>query len=154
MFSLQHHVELTPVAYRGAAPAFQDVMTGRVPMTFATLSGALALAKDGKLRALAICGPQRVEVLPGVPTLAEFHLEIPDTSPWYGLAGPAGLPSPIVERISRDVQEVLRRPDIISRITEQGGIILGEGPARFAERIRQEMAETAQVARAAGIHSE
>ena len=154
MFSLKHHVELTPVAYRGAAPAFQDVMTGRVPMTFGTLSGALALAKDGKLRALAICGPQRSEVLPGVPTLAEFGLEIADTSPWYGFIGPAGMPPAVVERIASTTQAVLRRPDIARRIVEQGGVLLGEGPAEFAQRMRHEMEETAQVARAAGIRSE
>jgi tripartite-type tricarboxylate transporter receptor subunit TctC len=154
MFALAHKLDLTHVAYRGAAPAFQDVITGRVPFTFSTLSGALALAKDGKLRALAIAGPQRVDALPDVPTLAEFNLGIDDTSPWYGLIGPAGMPAPVVERIAHDVQAVLRRPDIIRRITEQGGIVSGDGPAQFADRIRHEMEETAQVARAAGIRSE
>jgi tripartite-type tricarboxylate transporter receptor subunit TctC len=154
MFALKYKLDVTHVAYRGAAPALQDVMTGRVPFTFSTLSGALALAKDGKLRALAIAGPQRVEVLPGVPTLAEFNLEIGDTSPWYGFIGPAGLPQPVVQRITHDVQTVLRRPDIARRIIEQGGIISGAGPQEFAEQIRREMQETAEVARAAGIKSD
>ena len=154
MFALAHKVEITSVAYRGAAPALQDVITGRIPMTFSTLSGALALAKDGKLRALAICGPNRVQVMPEVPTLAELGLGIPDTSPWYGFIGPANMPPAVVGRITTDVQAILRRPDIIRRITEQAGIILGDGPAPFAERIRREMAETADVARIAGIRSE
>jgi tripartite-type tricarboxylate transporter receptor subunit TctC len=154
MFSLRHHVDLTHVAYRGASPAFQDVMTGRVPMTFSTLSGALPLARDGKLRALAICGAQRVEVLPGVPTLSEAGLGIPDTSPWYGFIGPAAMPPALVERIASDVRAVLRRPEIARRIIDQGGIIMAEGPAAFAERIRHEMAETAAVARDANIRSE
>ncbi len=154
MFALQHKVEITSVAYRGAAPAFQDAMTGRVAMSFGTLSGALALARDGKLRALAICAPNRVPVLPDVPTLAEFNLGIPDTSPWYGYIGPANMPPAVVNKIATDVQAVLRRPDIARRITETGGVILAEGPEVFAQRIRHEMAETAQVARAAGIRSE
>jgi tripartite-type tricarboxylate transporter receptor subunit TctC len=154
MFSLQQHVDLTHVAYRGASPAFQDVITGRVPMTFSTLSGALPLARDGKLRALAICGAQRVEVLPAVPTLGEVGLGIPDTSPWYGFIGPAGMPPALVERIAGDVQGILQRPEIARRIIDQGGIIMAEGPAAFAERIRHEMAETAAVARDANIRSE
>jgi tripartite-type tricarboxylate transporter receptor subunit TctC len=154
MFSLAQRVELTHVAYRGATPAFQDVITGRVPMTFATLSGALPLARDGKLRALAVCGPQRVEALPGVPTLGELGLGIPDTSPWYGFIGPAGMAPALVQRIAGDVQGLLRRPEIARRILDQGGILMGEGPTAFAQRIEHEMAETAAVAREAHIRSE
>ena len=155
MFSLKHGVEITNVAYRGAAPAFQDVMTGRVPMSFGTLSGALTLIRGGKLRVLAIGGPQRVEsVLPGVPTLDELGIGIPDTSPWYGFIGPAGIPAAVIEKISADTAAVVRRPEISARIVEQGGIVLAEGPAAFAERIRHEMAETAEVARRANIRNE
>ncbi len=154
MFSLAHKVELTHVAYRGAAPALQDVITGRVPMTFATLSGALALARDNRLRALAVCGPQRVEVLPNVPTLVELGLAIPDTSPWYGFIGPAGMPAALVQRIAGDVQGLLRRPEIARRLIDQGGIIMAEGPGAFVQRIEHEMAETAAVAREARIRSE
>ncbi len=154
MFSLAHKVELTHVAYRGATPAFQDVITGRVPMTFATLSGALPLARDHKLRALAICGPQRVEAMPAIPTLGELGLAIPDTSPWYGFIGPAGMPAALVQRIAGDVQGLLRRPEIARRLIDQGGIIMAEGPGAFAHRIAEEMAETAAVARQAHIRSE
>ncbi len=154
MFAEAHKLDMTHVAYRGAAPALQDVMTNRVPFTFSTLSGALALARDGKLRALAICGPQRVEVLPDVPTLAEVGLAIPDTSPWYGFIGPKNLPQPIVSRISNDVKTLLQRPDLRRRIIDQGGIIMAEGPAEFAARIRREMQETAEVARRAQIRAE
>lgn len=155
MFGLRNNIDITNVAYRGAAPAFQDVMTGRVPMSFGTLSGALTLIKGEKLRVLAICAPQRMEnILPGVPTLDEIGLGIPDTSPWYGFIGPAALPRPIVDRIAADTQGLLRRPEIAQRITEQGGVLLGEGPDKFAERIRREMAETAEVARRANIRNE
>lgn len=154
MFAQAHQLDMTHVAYRGAAPALQDVMANRVPFTFSTLSGALALARDGKLRALAICGPQRVEMLPDVPTLAEIGLAIPDTSPWYGIIGPKNLPQPIVSRIATDVQALLQQPELRRRIIAQGGIIMAEGPAEFAARIRREMRETAEVARVARIRAE
>ena len=154
MFRRKAGIELTNVAYRGAPPALQDVVGGRVPITFSTLSGAIGLVRDGKLRPLAIAGPNRSEVLPGVPTLAESGLEIPDTSPWYGFIGPARMPEAIVRRIAADVQGLLRRPDIAKRIVDQGGIVEGEGPAEFAARMRREVAENAEVARTAGIKVE
>jgi len=154
LFRRKAGIELTNVAYRGAAPALQDVIGGRVPITFSTLSGAIGLVRDGKLRPLAIGGPNRSEALPGVPTLGELGLEIPDTSPWYGFVGPGRMPDPIVRRIAADVQGLLRRPDIAKRIVDQGGVVEGEGPGEFAARMRREVAENADTAKIAGIRVE
>lgn len=154
LFRRKAGVELTNVAYRGAAPALADVIGGRIPVTFSTLSGAIGLVRDGKLRPIAIAGPQRSEVLPDVPTLAEQGLEIPDTSPWYGFVGPAKIPEAVVRRVAADVQGLLRRPEIAKRIVEQGGIVEGEGPEEFSERMRREVAENLELAKVAGIKVE
>lgn len=154
MFRRKLKLDITHVPYRGAVPALQDVMGGRVPGTFSTLSGAIALAREGKLRPLAIAGPQRVQVLPDVPTLDELGLGIPDTSPWYGFIAPRGLPRPIVDRITRDVQGLLRDDTIRQRLIDQGGVILGEGPEVFAARIARELADNMVVAREANIRVE
>ncbi|MFC7474093.1 Bug family tripartite tricarboxylate transporter substrate binding protein [Dankookia sp. GCM10030260] len=154
MLARKAGIDLTHIAYRGAAPALQDVAGGRVPITFSTLSGALTLARGGAIRAIAICAPQRVEVLPDVPTLAESDLDIPDTSPWFGLIGPAGLPPAVVQRIAADARTIIRRPEIRRRILDQGGVVLDEGPAEFAARIRREMEESIEVAKAIGIRAE
>ncbi len=154
MFARKARVDLTHIAYRGAAPALQDLVGGRVPISFATLSGALTLARGGAIRAIAVCAPQRVEVLPGVPTLAESDLDIPDTSPWFGFIGPAGLPPAVVQRIAADARTVIRRPDIRARIIDQGGVVLDEGPVEFAARLRREMEESIEVAKAIGIRAE
>ncbi|WP_198374534.1 Bug family tripartite tricarboxylate transporter substrate binding protein [Neoroseomonas rubea] len=154
MFRRKVGIEATIVAFRGAAPALQEVVAGRVAATFSTLSGAIGLARDGNLRALAIGGPQRAEVLPGVPTLDELGMGIPDTSPWYGFLGPKGLPQPIVDRVSNDVLGLLRDVAIARRIVDAGGVILAEGPQAFDARIRRELAENAVIAREAGIRVE
>jgi tripartite-type tricarboxylate transporter receptor subunit TctC len=154
MFRAKVSIEVTVVAFRGAAPALQEVVAGRVAATFSTLSGAIGLVREGVLRPLAVGGPQRVEVLPEVPTLAELGMGIPDTSPWYGFMGPKGLPRPIVDRVSNDVLGLLRDPAIARRIVETGGLVLAEGPAAFDQRIRSEVAENAVVAREAGIRVE
>lgn len=154
MFRKKMGLELTNVAYRGAVPALQDVVGGRVPGTFSTLAGAIPLAREGKLRALAIAGPQRAAVLPDVPTLDELGMGIPDTSPWYGFIAPKGLSRDIVDRIARDVQGLLRDSTIRQRLIGQGGIILGEGPEVFAKRIATEVADNMVVAREANIRVE
>ncbi|MDO9708388.1 tripartite tricarboxylate transporter substrate binding protein [Paracraurococcus lichenis] len=154
MFMRQAGIELTHVPYRGAPPALQDVVGGRVPITFSTLSGAIALARDGKLRPLAVAAPRRSPAFPDVPTSAEAGFPIRDTSPWYSFVGPAGLPEAIVQRITADVQALLRKPEIIARIEQAGGIVEGEGPAEFRARIPREIAINTEVARAADIHIE
>jgi tripartite-type tricarboxylate transporter receptor subunit TctC len=154
MFRRKAGIEVNIVAFRGAAPALQEVVAGRIPATFSTLAGAIGLVRDGNLRALAIGGPQRAEVLAGIATLDELGMGIPDTSPWYGFVGPRGLPRPIVDRVANDVLGLLRDPAIARRIVDVGGIVLAEGPEAFDQRIRRELAENAVVAREAGIRVE
>jgi len=95
-----------------------------------------------------------VPVLPDVPTLDELGMGIPDTSHWYGFIGPRGLARDIVERITRDVQGLLRDATIRQRLIDQGGVILGEGPDAFTARIARELAENVVVARESNIRVE
>jgi tripartite-type tricarboxylate transporter receptor subunit TctC len=127
-------------------------MTGRVAITFSTLSGAIALAREGKLKPIAIAAPRRSPAFPNVPTMAESGVPIRDTSPWYSFVAPAGLPQAISDRIVRDVQGLLKRPDIIARIEASGGIVEGEGQAEFRARIPREIAINTEVARESNIH--
>jgi tripartite-type tricarboxylate transporter receptor subunit TctC len=154
MFRRKVGIDVTIVAFRGAAPALQEVVAGRVAATFSTLSGAIGLVRNGALRPLAIGGPNRAEVLPGVPTLDELGMGIPDTSPWYGFLGPKGLPRQIVDRVANDVLGLLRDVTVARRIVDAGGVILAEGPEAFDARIRRELAENAVIAREAGIRVE
>jgi tripartite-type tricarboxylate transporter receptor subunit TctC len=151
MFRRKAGIEVTHVAFRGAPPALQEVVSGRVPATFSTLSGAIGLQRQGRIRAIAIGGPQRAAVLPGVPTLAEVGLEIPDTSPWYGFIGPKGLPTPVVERVARDSLALMRDGAMRERITDTGGLVIAEGPAEMAARILREIEENREMARVAGV---
>jgi len=151
MFRRKAGIEVTHVAFRGAAPALQEVVSGRVPATFSTLSGAIGLQRQGRIRAIAIGGPQHAPVLPGVPILAEVGLEIPDTSPWYGFIGPKGLPGAVVERVARDSLALMRDGAVMERITDTGGLIIAEGPRDFAARILREIEENREMARVAGV---
>ena len=151
MFMRTYNLDITHVPYRGAPPALQDVVGGRVPFTFSTLSGAIGLARDGALRPIAVAAPRRTKVFPDVPTMAEAGYPIRDTSPWYSFVAPAGIPQAIADRIERDTQALLRREDIIKRIEDAGGQVEGEGQAAFRARIPREIAEMTEVAKAANI---
>jgi tripartite-type tricarboxylate transporter receptor subunit TctC len=151
MFRRKAGIEVTHVAFRGAAPALQEVVSGRVPVTFSTLSGAIGLQRQGRIRALAVSGPQRAPVLPGVPTLAEVGLDIPDTSPWYGFIGPKNLPAEVVQRVARDSLALMRDATMMERIRDTGGIVIAEGPEAFAARITREIEENREMARVAGL---
>jgi tripartite-type tricarboxylate transporter receptor subunit TctC len=151
MFRRKAGIEVTHVAFRGAPPALQEVVSGRVPATFSTLSGAIGLQRQGRIRAIAIGGPQRAAVLPGVPTLAEVGLEIPDTSPWYGFIGPKGLPAQVVQRVARDSLALMRDGAMMERITDTGGLVIAEGPTEMAARILREIEENREMARVAGV---
>jgi len=147
-------IQLTAVAYRGAPPALTDVVGGRVPLTFSTLSGAIPLLRDGKLRALAVAGDSRVLTLPDVQTLKELGFDIPDCGVWYGLLVPAATPEAIQRKIADDVIGLLRQPEIRARFVEQAAIPVGEGPAAFTARYNAEIPRWAGIARAAGIKAE
>ena len=151
MFRRKAGIEVTHVAFRGAPPALQEVVSGRVPATFSTLSGAIGLQRQGRIRAIAIAGPNRAPVLPGVPLLADAGLEIPDTSPWYGFIGPKGLPPAVVQRIARDSLALMRDGAMVERIADTGGLVIAEGPDAMAARILREIEENREMARVAGV---
>jgi tripartite-type tricarboxylate transporter receptor subunit TctC len=147
-------VELTVVPYRGAPPALQDVVGGRIPITFSTLSGAIGLAREGQLRPIAIAAPRRTPLFPDVPTMEEAGFPIRDTSPWYSFMAPAGLPDAITQRIANDTLGLLRRPEIIKRVEDAGGFVVAEGTADFRARIPREVAENQTIARNFNIRVE
>jgi tripartite-type tricarboxylate transporter receptor subunit TctC len=151
MFARRVGIEVTHVPFRGAAPALQEVVSGRIAATFSTLAGAMPLAREGRIRAIAVGGPQRAPVLPDVPTLDELGMGIPDTSPWYGFIGPRGMPRELVQKISDDSIALIREPGLSARIRDTGGILIAEGPDAFHARMLREIEENREMARVAGL---
>ncbi|MBR0656134.1 Bug family tripartite tricarboxylate transporter substrate binding protein [Plastoroseomonas arctica] len=147
-------IELSHVPYRGAAPATQDAISGTVPLTFNTLGTVLGAIRAGQLRALAVAGPGRNVDLPEIPTFTEAGYDLPDTSVWYGLVGPAGLPAALARRIESDVVALQRQPEMRERLQSQGSETLALDAAGLAARIREELPRWRRVAQAVGIRPE
>lgn len=108
------------VAYRGAAPALSDVVGGHVDFMVTTIPSATGLIGGGKLKALAVTGPQRAAVLPDVPTAAEAGVPGYAASAWYGLLAPKGLPQDIRARLEEAAGEALQSPELQARVRDDG----------------------------------
>jgi len=131
-------IDLTHVPYRGTAAAVTDVMGGQIAVAFATALTAKPLVDAGRLRALAVSGPQRVQALPDVPPVAQAGVPGYEAMQWYGLLAPAGTAAPTIERLHREAIVALRSREMKERLATDGAEPLGTTPAQFAAFIGRE----------------
>jgi tripartite-type tricarboxylate transporter receptor subunit TctC len=129
---------VTHIPYRGAGPALNDVVGGQVPIIFDNLPSALPFIKDGRLVAIVVAAPQRLAVLPDIPTFKEIGLEPVNRPAFYGIYGPKGLSKEIVDKVHDAVRKTLDDASVKKRIEETGSIIIGNTPAQFAAQIAAE----------------
>jgi tripartite-type tricarboxylate transporter receptor subunit TctC len=148
-------ITMTHVPYRGNAPAGTALMAGEVQVLIDTVLLASQSVKSNRVRALAVTGPVRSPVLPGVPTFAEAGLPSFDASIFFGVMGPAKMPREIVDRLNRELNEVLKDPEVRSRLGTQGGLELTGGtPEQMGQLVRDELAKWRRVSQQAGIRVE
>jgi tripartite-type tricarboxylate transporter receptor subunit TctC len=149
-FKLMTGTDLTHVPYRGAAPAVTDLLGGQIQVAFTELATSFEHVKAGKLRALAVTTAARVEVLPDVPTLAEF---IPgfEASQWVGLVAPKDTPPAIIEKLNAEINAGIGDAKLKARFAELGGTVMPGSPADFAKLIRDETERWAKIIRDAHI---
>jgi tripartite-type tricarboxylate transporter receptor subunit TctC len=154
MFRLMTGARLIHVPYKGGAPAITDLLGGQVNVQFGAINQLLPHIRDGKLKALAIVGNERVPLLPDVPTLAEAGLPGWQGEVWVALAAPSRTPPAIVERLNRDVRKVLAQPEVQTRMAEQGIVVKGSTVAQMAQTIEDDTKRWAQVIKDANIKAE
>ena len=142
---------LTHVPYKGSGPAVADLVGGRVQIMFDAPPSLIAHIRSGKLRVLAAASAQRNRLLPEVPTFAELGHPKVAVSLWYGLLAPAGTPTPVIQRLNREVSRALDAPDVRERLEAQGAEPMPGTPEAFAAFMRDEMAKWAPVVKQAGV---
>ena len=147
-------IDITHVPYRGAAPAVQDLLAGQVQMVVLDVSVLLPHIRSGAIKALAATSTTRAALLPDVPTTAEAGLPTVLSDNWYGLAAPAGVPKPILERIHAAAVEVLKTKEAAEPMMAQGAVIRPMTPAEFTDFVRLEREKWGPVVKASGARME
>jgi len=133
-------IELAHIPYRGGSAAMIDVLGGRLSGVITAISTQQGHVKEGKLQPLFVTGAQRSEMLPEVETLAENGFKDIVSGYWLGLTGPRGMPKDIVEKINKDVNEILKMPEVITMLKGQAMVILGGSPKDMDDYFAKEMA--------------
>jgi tripartite-type tricarboxylate transporter receptor subunit TctC len=154
LFKAEAGVNIVHVAYKGAAPALQDVIAGHVQMMFATAASVIGLIKQGKVRALAVTTLQRTALLPDVPTVDELGLKGFDATTWHGLVAPTGTPRQVIDALHFAATEAFKDPGTQKSLRELGVDIVGSTPKDFEAYIKSEIPKWTEVVRASGARIE
>lgn len=143
-------IDIVHVPYRGAAPAVQDLLAGQVQLVVLDVSVLLPHIRSGAIKALTATSKTRSALLPDVPTTAEVGLPTVLSDNWYGLAAPAAVPKPVLDRIHSATVEVLKTKDVAEPMMAQGAVIQPMTPAEFTDFVRQEREKWGPVVKASG----
>ena len=154
LFEQMAGVKLTHVPYRGTAPALTDLIGGHVAIYFSSIPSAIGIAKEGKVRPLAVTGPKRSAVFPDLPTVAEAALPGFEAVLHYGIVAPAGTPKPIVDKLSAALREAVMAPDTRERMAADGTEPLPSTPEEYAADIDREERKWSAVVRASGAKAD
>ena len=144
-------IDVAHVPYKGAAPAFIDMMAAQVSLMFTTTVSAAPYTSSGKLRALAVASRKRAMMMPEVPTLIESGVKNFESTVWVGVSATGGTPAPVVRRLHDEFVLALQAPDIRERFAVLGAEPVGSTPEQFAALIREDIVRWAKVVKASGV---
>jgi tripartite-type tricarboxylate transporter receptor subunit TctC len=153
LFKSMAGISMTHIPYKGSSLAYPDLLAGNVSLMFENMLSMLPNAKSGKVRALAVTGTKRSSAMPELPTVGE---SLPDYSAvgWYGVLAPAGTDAAIVNKLSAEINRILKLPEVSERLSSLGAEPAGTTPEEFAAHIRTEIAKWGKVVRDSGARIE
>ena len=153
LFKTMAGIPMEHIPYKGNGPAFTDLIGGQVDLMFANKPGALPYVQSGKLKAIGITSTKRDPLVPGVPTVAETFPGF-EASTWWGVLGPAGMPSDVVEKLHGAIVRIMPLPDVRERVLALGADPITSTPQEFAGLIQQELAKYGRIVKRSGMKLE
>lgn len=147
-------VYVTHIPYSGAGPALRDTVGGQVEIIFDNVPSSLPHILGGRLVPLAVAAPQRLASMPNVPTFKELGLEPVNRMAYYGIVGPKGLPTDIVDKVNAAARKALEDPAVRKRIEDTGSVVLGNTPEQFSAQMKEELAVYRKVVETAKLKLE
>ena len=154
LFKLESGIDANHIPYKGAAPASTDLLAGHVSFMINNMQSALPYVKDGRLRALAVTSPERLSVLPNVPTFKELGFKGLQISGWYGLLAPAGVPVEIVQILNSQIAQILKDKDVVAEIRADGAEVKGSSSKEFSDRIHDEIIKWSKIVKLSGASAQ
>lgn len=151
MFKHTGGLAIRPVAYTSGTNVLPDVVAGRVSLCFCALSNTVALARDGKLRVLAVTSLERSLIAPQLPTMAEAGFPGFHVTAWFGLMAPAGTPQPIIDKLSGEAAKAIKAPDVAKKLNDQGIVTIGSTAAEMAAVMKSDAAYWAKLINTIGL---
>ena len=144
-------IQMVHVPYKGEGPLNPDILAGRVQSAFLSTGSAVSAAKDGRLRALAVLLSERSSLLPDVPTIDEAGVPQVTVRQWAGVFGPPKMPREVVERLNKEINAALKRPDVREKLQSYGYATEGSTPEHVLEINREDLALWRRLVKEAGI---
>ncbi|CDS48191.1 putative exported protein [Polaromonas sp. CG9_12] len=151
LLKLRTGTQMTHIPYRGGGPAVTDVMGGQVPMLWVSIPAAAQFVKSGKLKALAVSTQKRSAAFPDVPTMQEAGVPDFEVDSWYAMFVPAKTPRPVIDKLNRVINTVMREPNIRDKLLAQGSEGVGGTPEELGKVVSTELARWSKLAREANI---
>ncbi len=145
------NLDMVHVPYKGSGPAMTDLVSGQVVTMCETVPASLQFIKAGRLRALAVTTPQRISMLPDVPTTAEVGMPGYEVASLFGVAAPAKTPKPIIDKLNAEITRILAKPEVQEQLLNQGAYAVTTTPEQAEARIRQEITMWAKVIKDSNI---
>lgn len=154
LLKLSARIDIVHIPYKGAGPAFTDLLGGHLQMMFPTLQSAVPHIKTGKLRLLALATPKRSPVFADTPTIEESGVPGVVAMAWYGLSAPRATPRAVIARLHAESVKALQDPAVRQRFVSDGAEVVASTPEQFATFIADEIAKWTKVVRDAGVKVE
>jgi tripartite-type tricarboxylate transporter receptor subunit TctC len=151
LFMRKTGIEMTHVSYRGAGPAFQDLIPGRIDLMINFTSSSLPLVRQGQLRGLAVTTAERLAVAPDLPTMAEAGVDGVEVSSWAAFLVPAKTPPDVVAKLQADTIAALKEPSVGSKLEQNGAVIVGSTPGELVSFLTSETDKWGGIIHAANI---